>query len=426
MYIEKIEIKKFRVLENMEGNNAIHFQPPGGVTADPETGNVVNVIAGVNGSGKTTLLDLIDYAHSYAYNENNLTNMGTLPVSEVEIGNANKLIVSLKLDSQKNLENLSINGILSGKGKKNRRDGFTLFWNVPEFEGESEESKNDFKNKFIDLRSQIFQYFKFGWIIKALNSQANIPIFGSNGNVINMVEQVIAQFVINKERDIDALPVERKQLAVDEFNKIFEGIVVGTKLKSVDADGGRGIFRVVFSNANNQDVSLKDLSDGEKSLYLNIGELMRLNFSNQVILVDEPETSLHPAWQQKIMKIYSRIGKNNQFIVATHSPQIIANTPYQNLIILKKDSDKIIPFYPNRPPIGTDVNSILDDFMGISEKYPDFIKDLHDTYREKVRLGVEEIDEDAKKALSKLLKYESSNSRFMQEMAIIKKLRRKS
>lgn len=56
MYIEKIKIDKFRVLKDIE----IHFQPPGGATADPETGNVVNVVAGVNGCGKSTLLDLID------------------------------------------------------------------------------------------------------------------------------------------------------------------------------------------------------------------------------------------------------------------------------------------------------------------------------------------------------------------------------
>ena len=55
MYIEKIKIDKFRVLEDIE----IRFQTPNSATADSETGNVVNVIAGVNGTGKTTLLECI-------------------------------------------------------------------------------------------------------------------------------------------------------------------------------------------------------------------------------------------------------------------------------------------------------------------------------------------------------------------------------
>jgi hypothetical protein len=63
--------------------------------------------------------------------------------------------------------------------------------------------------------------------------------------------------------------------------------------------------------------------------------------------------------------------------------------------------------------------------MGISDEYPEFITVWHDKYREKVRLGIEESDDDAKKILSDLLKYESNNSRFLQEMAIIKKLRSK-
>ena len=77
MYIEKIKIDKFRVLEDIE----IHFQPPCGATADPETGNVVNIIAGVNGTGKTSLLEAIFQAvsnpHAFCYT----SKYGSLSVS---------------------------------------------------------------------------------------------------------------------------------------------------------------------------------------------------------------------------------------------------------------------------------------------------------------------------------------------------------
>jgi AAA15 family ATPase/GTPase len=56
MYLEKINITDFRVLKDIE----ISFQTPvPEQTAGIETGNVINVIAGVNGCGKTSLLDAI-------------------------------------------------------------------------------------------------------------------------------------------------------------------------------------------------------------------------------------------------------------------------------------------------------------------------------------------------------------------------------
>ena len=141
-------------------------------------------------------------------------------------------------------------------------------------------------------------------------------------------------------------------------------------------------------------------------------------------MIDEPEIALHPAWQQKIIKVYSRIGKNNQFIIATHSPQIIASVPYQHLIILKKENGKIVSHYPDQPPIGADVNSILDDFMGVKSEFPDKVVELHKSYREKVEQGLEKTEE-AEKIRTDLLQYESNDSRFMQEMRILMRLRGK-
>jgi predicted ATP-binding protein involved in virulence len=62
-----------------------------------------------------------------------------------------------------------------------------------------------------------------------------------------------------------------------------------------------------------------------------------LEVNNSVILIDEPEISLHPSWQQKIIKVYENIGENNQIIIATHSPHVIANIKAEQLRIMKKD-----------------------------------------------------------------------------------------
>lgn len=92
----------------------------------------------------------------------------------------------------------------------------------------------------------------------------------------------------------------------------------------------------IFINGRSKHITINELSDGEKQLYGRVVSLMILNPENSIILIDEPEIALHPSWQQKIMDIYSKIGKNNQIIAVTHSPHILAMTPIENMIFLTK------------------------------------------------------------------------------------------
>ena len=58
------------------------------------------------------------------------------------------------------------------------------------------------------------------------------------------------------------------------------------------------------------------------------------NFENDtLIIIDEPELSLHVAWQVEFLKDYMTIteNKNNHLLIATHSPQLIND--YWNLCI---------------------------------------------------------------------------------------------
>jgi predicted ATP-dependent endonuclease of OLD family len=63
-----------------------------------------------------------------------------------------------------------------------------------------------------------------------------------------------------------------------------------------------------------------------------------------VVLVDEPELSLHPAWQQNILQFYDDIvsgsdGTSSQVIVATHSPFIVHGSPPAKHIVLHRNGD---------------------------------------------------------------------------------------
>lgn len=65
------------------------------------------------------------------------------------------------------------------------------------------------------------------------------------------------------------------------------------------------------------------LSSGEKQLLLLL--LNALNHSERptIFLLDEPEISLHLAWQEKLLDALHQINPDSQIIVATHSPAIV-------------------------------------------------------------------------------------------------------
>lgn len=84
-----------------------------------------------------------------------------------------------------------------------------------------------------------------------------------------------------------------------------------------------------------QVLNVSQLSDGEKNLLAMVGDLARrLVIANPasveplsgcgVVLIDEVELHLHPAWQKDVLPLLMKTFPNIQFIVATHSPIALA------------------------------------------------------------------------------------------------------
>jgi recombinational DNA repair ATPase RecF len=91
MYLEKINITEFRVLKDIE----ICFKTPVPEhTESAETGNVINVLAGVNGCGKTSLLDVIFESFKDQFNSP-LRSKVLITLSELGCINVNNYLSTL-------------------------------------------------------------------------------------------------------------------------------------------------------------------------------------------------------------------------------------------------------------------------------------------------------------------------------------------
>lgn len=94
------------------------------------------------------------------------------------------------------------------------------------------------------------------------------------------------------------LKSSRKELTVDSVGKI----------KIVQ--GGRPI-------------DLLSLSSGEKQLLILMAHARFGSGKGRTLIVDEPELSLHLRWQEMLVDALMKSNQDNQFIFATHSPEIV-------------------------------------------------------------------------------------------------------
>lgn len=140
-----------------------------------------------------------------------------------------------------------------------------------------------------------------------------------------------------------------------------------------------------------QELIVNQLSDGEKCLLALVGDLARrLAIANPgleetlqgkgVILLDEIELHLHPKWQRQIIPALTKTFPNCQFIITTHSPQVLSHVKPDSIYLLAATSDGIVAEQPENS-FGRDSNQILEDLMGVSERPQEIKENLRDLFR---------------------------------------------
>lgn len=95
-----------------------------------------------------------------------------------------------------------------------------------------------------------------------------------------------------------------------------------TTLKSFISDKAFSFKAGELSVTTEGPIPLAKLSSGEKQLLILFIEALLQRRQAYIFLADEPELSLHIAWQRNIISAIRSINPNAQIIVATHSPEI--------------------------------------------------------------------------------------------------------
>ena len=137
---------------------------------------------------------------------------------------------------------------------------------------------------------------------------------------------------------------------------------------------------VICKNGNTiQDIAtalpVSWLSDGLRAVFSMVADIayrcVKLNphlgenaciETNGIVLIDEVDIFLHPSWQQRIIGDLQRTFPNIQFIVTTHSPQVVSSVPKECIRIISNGA--IVPF--DTQTQGVESQMILAEIFGTS------------------------------------------------------------
>lgn len=321
MKLKKIKFNNHKVLNNLE----VNFYD-----ANIKELNTV-VIIGENGAGKTTLLKSI-----FEFMNADIADFS----EEKNIAIIENMRGRLELDVTKEESSLIYNTFMFGESNSEKLNSKIIYMPAEISFDNLKKVDNTFKykDKFYNIVDQ--------------NITENIPSF--------IATKINKEIFKNRNKIIG----EVIDGVCDDINSIFNCMDIDVKLIGLSEDEET---KPIFKNSLSKEFNINGLSSGEKQLFLRALSLKFLEVNNSIILIDEPEISLHPQWQSKIIKLYENIGENNQIIIATHSPHIVSDIEAKQLRIMKKgnagisviNGDDIDETY------GQNVETILKGIMGI-------------------------------------------------------------
>ena len=372
MKIKNLHIKEYNGLENLD----INFESEGKVLD-------LIVLAGINGSGKTRVLESIRYWF------------------EMFRSKAVNVELFYEENEREVLKSLMNNEVLTGTEKEIQKDiEFTdCLRNIKCYNDDCKNNK--FENKNSKIISKSFENLKIFpkliYVPTEINfeeikkAQTNLK---KEYNFINIVDSYeikdIPSYiatriskVANEEENLTMGQVRKKVFA--EINGIFEILELDVKLSEISKDENS---MPIFTDSSGKKFGINELSSGEKQLFLRTLAIKMLEPENSIIMIDEPELSLHPKWQQKIVDVYRKIGRNNQIILATHSPHILGSVEKENIILLEKNENGIVKVKTGDEfgnSYGQTTGRILEDIMGLETDRNPSVNNLLTLVKEMVK-----------------------------------------
>ena len=154
-------------------------------------------------------------------------------------------------------------------------------------------------------------------------------------------------------------------------------------------------------------MEINQLSDGIRNTIALVGDIalrcVRLNKhlgihaceeTTGIVMIDEVDMHLHPSWQQTVLGSLTKAFPNIQFIVTTHSPQVLSTVRRENIRLLgMNETGQMTVSEPLADSYGEPSNDVLQAIMHVDPQPPVPEKVQLERLTELVDQGLYEKDE---------------------------------
>ncbi|ELJ8442763.1 AAA family ATPase [Vibrio cholerae] len=421
-------------LVNFKGIKSIH----GKIELDP----YLNVFVGINGSGKTTIIEAFKKASSWIVNGIRSKASGrSIQLDEINKDHFSKesfLIADLKIgensDFQLLLHKSKLSHITTSTSLAEYKNLSSIYSIMDELDSntalpvfahysvsralEIVHNKIDAKEiphpsklqayelPFEDSKNykQLLEWLAF-YNEKDGNGISSDGELESKKGELKKVREILASLPENVSSElVDMLEMDLakliKDIAVIEINNRVESKVVTVVKEAISKFMNISNIRIdvndetmtILIDKDDITISALDLSHGEKALFSLVSDLakklVQLNPDDNlnplegfgVVTIDEIDLHLHPSWQQEIVLKLREVFPNIQFILTTHSPQVLSTVPNTSIRILERDRSGIVKITQPKFSLGFESSSMLEDVFMTSSRPQnvDIVQDLNE------------------------------------------------
>jgi len=180
------------------------------------------------------------------------------------------------------------------------------------FKQKKQKQNYNLKEKLTELQEQRQKTSKYGLL------KLDEDTFFQEDEIDENDTKVLSLYISDSEQKLAVFSSLVNKIEL--FTKILNERRFNFKTIEIDKDKG-----FIFRAKNGSILQLTELSSGEQHEVVLLFELIFKATENSLVLIDEPEISLHVVWQKEFLHDIKEIIKlqNIDIVIATHSPQII-------------------------------------------------------------------------------------------------------
>jgi predicted ATPase len=351
MRIAKIELSSFKKFVNKK---VFEFKDN-----DEFDGNDVFLIVGNNGVGKSSILQAIVLTTATATRDGFEISQFDWPGFDYEHIQTGRFPLDIKCNYE-----FSEDEIQATKEYANRLIEKGVKLELPADYKEIQ-LKYDYQNSRVETSLGAKAYFQFGGyqFAKRLTKyvEEKNSLFDRVGNIYWYTEQRTSYSISNAlEAESPQLKWMRSFLATaysfhiavvdgqrtlrngqfdfyDSLHKLYKSVFpdrffVGAAPDFNAFEAANAPYFYLSDGVNQYELS--EMSAGERAIFPILLDFARWNINNSIIVIDEVELHLHPSLQQSFIRALMTLGKNNQFILTTHSESVAVMFDEEQIIRL--------------------------------------------------------------------------------------------